>query len=191
MGHCGDPTICCPHGAARQSTNVSAETAPGGCLCGAVRFTVTRPLREIVFCHCRQCRRQQGEYAAYTAPPREAIAIEDDRSLVWFASSESARRGFCRRCGSSLFWDRLSGDLLCIAAGALDDATRIHPECRVYVDSKAEYYDIGDGLDRYPGSRYTQRTNATCRQRRCSHARRYPRSQSSPSPPLSPHVRSQ
>ncbi|MCZ6664353.1 MAG: hypothetical protein O7B81_03515, partial [Gammaproteobacteria bacterium] len=84
MGHCGDPTICCPHGAARQSTNVSAETAPGGCLCGAVRFTVTRPLREIVFCHCRQCRRQQGEYAAYTAPPREAIAIEDDRSLVWF-----------------------------------------------------------------------------------------------------------
>lgn len=147
------PTSCRPHGATGRSTNVKVETAPGGCLCGAVRFTVTGPLREIVFCHCRQCRRQQGRFAAYTAAPREAIALEDDRGPVWFASSESVRHEFCQRCGSSLFWDRLSWDLLCVAAGALDDAALRRPGCHIHVDSKADYYDIDDGLDRYPGSR--------------------------------------
>jgi hypothetical protein len=29
----------------------------GGCLCGAVRFEVLGPLRDVVLCHCGECRR--------------------------------------------------------------------------------------------------------------------------------------
>jgi hypothetical protein len=137
-----------------------AETARGGCLCGAVRFTVTGKLREIVFCHCGQCRRQQGGFAAYTAAPRTAVVFDDATSLRWYASSASVRRGFCARCGSSLLWDPLARDLCCIAAGALDDSAALRAACHIHVDSKAAYYAIDDGLERFAGSMYPLREDA-------------------------------
>ncbi len=35
-------------------------------MCGAVRYALSGPLRGVVSCHCSQCRRTHGHYAAYT-----------------------------------------------------------------------------------------------------------------------------
>ena len=93
----------------------------GGCLCGAVRYEVAGALRPVIMCHCRQCRRTHGHVAAYTAAPRAAVTLLDERGLDWFESSPGVRRGFCKLCGSSLFWERLAGGNRSIAAGTLDD----------------------------------------------------------------------
>ena len=45
----------------------------GGCLCGGVRYAVTGPLRDIIACHCEQCRRSSGHFVAATACRREQI----------------------------------------------------------------------------------------------------------------------
>ncbi|MGO1081292.1 GFA family protein [Inquilinus sp. CA228] len=50
----------------------------GGCLCGAVRYRVTGPLRPVVACHCSQCRRTSGHVAAFTADKGGYDAITDD-----------------------------------------------------------------------------------------------------------------
>ncbi len=104
-------------------TEQTLSEAPhtGRCLCGVVSYTIEGLLRDVVNCHCSQCRRFYGHFAAYTAAPRGAVSIHDqNRQLKWYRSSDKARRGFCRRCGSSLFWDADGSELLRIAAGTLD-----------------------------------------------------------------------
>ena len=67
----------------------------GGCLCGKVRFTTTGPLREVIFCHCSQCRRQSGLYFAATSVSADCLALEGAGNITWFAASGFAKRGFC------------------------------------------------------------------------------------------------
>lgn len=45
----------------------TAGTREGGCLCGEVRYRVTGPMRDIIGCHCSQCRRTTGHYLPATA----------------------------------------------------------------------------------------------------------------------------
>lgn len=119
----------------------------GQCLCGAVTYTVNTALRDIVNCHCRQCRLFHGHFAAYTAARRDAVEIHDSREvLAWYRSSVRARRGFCRECGSSLFWDRLDSDFLRIAAGSLTEPTGLRTQCHIYVHYAGDYYKLTDDL---------------------------------------------
>ena len=84
----------------------------GGCLCGAVRFTVSGALRGVIHCHCGQCLKTHGHVAAYTNVPREALRFSREDGLRWYASSERAQRGFCGKCGASLFYEPQNLDTL-------------------------------------------------------------------------------
>jgi len=118
----------------------------GGCLCGAVRYQVTGPLRPVVLCHCSQCRRNTGHFMAATAAQHRDFRLRQEAELRWYLSSESARRGFCGRCGSTLFWQGAERDYISIAAGTLDGATGLTSACHIFVADKGDYYSIDDGL---------------------------------------------
>ena len=110
---------------AREASETSQPRASGRCLCGAVRFEVRGPLRDIVICHCVECRRWHGAPAPYAATRVEHLVVEGD-ALQWIESPESdreARRGFCGACGSSLFWHGAGLERIGIAAGTLDRPT--------------------------------------------------------------------
>jgi hypothetical protein len=116
----------------------------GGCLCGAVRYEVRGALRPIVMCHCTQCRRMTGHVMAATAARRADFHLLSDGDLEWYVSSAEARRGFCARCGSTLFWEGAGRDYLSIAAGTLDDASGLAIACHIFVADKGHYYEITD-----------------------------------------------
>lgn len=118
----------------------------GGCLCGAVRYEVRGPLRPVVDCHCTQCRRTSGHFAAFTATHPKHLALTESEGLRWYRSSATARRGFCGICGSSLFWAPDSGERLSIAAGTLDPPTELETAAHVFVEDSGDYYRIVDGL---------------------------------------------
>lgn len=101
-----------------------AETTEGGCLCGAVRFSIAGPLRDVRVCHCAMCRRASTAVGAYTACASDAIAVRGTK-LRWYRSSPSARRGFCARCGSQLFWEPAHRQHISVSLGSLDDASRL------------------------------------------------------------------
>ena len=122
----------------------------GGCLCGSVRYRVTGPLRPIIYCHCRQCRRTSGHFVAATAVAKGELYIEADENLEWFASSDSASRGFCSRCGSSLFWHSMARENISIMAGTLDESTGLEAVEHIYVKDKGDYYDLTDDLPKAP-----------------------------------------
>lgn len=120
-------------------------THTGGCLCGAVRYRVSGPLLDVVACHCSQCRRTSGHYAAMTNVPEERLHLERAEALAWYRSSASAERGFCARCGSNLFWRPSGGAYVAITAGTLDAPTHLTITEHIFVADKSDYYDITDG----------------------------------------------
>jgi hypothetical protein len=129
-----------------------ATTHRGGCLCGAVRYAARGPLRDVVNCHCGQCRRFHGHFGAYTAAALAGLAIEGEEELRWFQSSDFARRGFCGRCGSSLFWHALGEDGISIAAGTLDAPTGLKTVRNIFGAHAGDYYRLDETLETVPGS---------------------------------------
>jgi len=121
----------------------------GGCLCGAVRYEVSGELRPALVCHCRMCQQTHGVPAAYSAAKRERLALTEARGLAWYASSGTARRGFCRECGASLFWEPTGGDYVAIACGTLDQPTGIKTVGHIFVADKGDWYEIADGLPQF------------------------------------------
>ena len=121
----------------------SAEiTGKGGCLCGAVAYEVRGPLRQVIACHCTQCRRTSGHFVAATQARRDDLALTSAEGLQWYASSDAAERGFCRHCGSSLFWRRLGEPLVSIMAGTLDQPTGLRIVEHIYRESAGDYYEV-------------------------------------------------
>jgi len=118
----------------------------GRCLCGSVRFEVEGALPTPDACHCSQCRRQSGHYWASTDVLRTALTIEGAGNVTWYRSSDRVRRGFCRRCGSVLFWDPDGRERIAVAMGAFDPPTGARLGKHIFVADKGDYYDIGDGL---------------------------------------------
>jgi hypothetical protein len=116
----------------------------GRCLCGAVRFELDGPLRDVSVCHCVECRRWHGGPGSYTSAPRAALRLESEASLRWIDSPESnarARRGFCGECGSSLFWDAPDADAISVAAGALDPPTGLKTVKHIDTQDASDYYE--------------------------------------------------
>ncbi|HEX6093531.1 MAG TPA: GFA family protein [Dongiaceae bacterium] len=126
--------------------------ATGGCLCGAVKYEVKGELRPVWNCHCGQCRKFHGHFGAYTNAKNKDITIVGRTNLKWYVSSKVARRGFCGKCGSSLFWQRFKGDGISIAAGTIDVPTRLKTVGHIFVDHVGDYYKITDRLERFPGT---------------------------------------
>ena len=129
-----------------------AESHAGGCLCGSVRYRVAGPLRDVITCHCGECRRMHGGAAPYTASPADHLELVRDDGLTWIASpasTTSAERGFCRRCGSSLFWRAPGRDTISIAAGTLDEPSGLTASGHIWWDARADW-EVPDGLPTRP-----------------------------------------
>ena len=127
----------------------SSGGAAGGCLCEAVQYTVSGPLRPVVCCHCEQCRKSSGHYVAASACKTEHLQITGKDKLNWYRSSSKAQRGFCLNCGSNLFWRPEHGRYISIMAGTLARPTGLATACHIYVDMASDYYLIADGLPQY------------------------------------------
>lgn len=136
------------------------EVHTGACLCGAVTFRVDGPMREVVFCHCGQCRRQTGLYYASTNAADADLTIEGGENITWYRSSEHGRRGFCRQCGSALFWKYEGQAHISIQAGSLDKPTRLERGYHIFCADKGDFYEIDDGLPQYAKGKSGLATNA-------------------------------
>ena len=113
----------------------------GGCLCGGVRYQLSGACRNIINCHCENCRRTHGHFAAYTAVQKSALEIVHQQTLQWYHDeSPDTYRGFCEKCGASLFWDARDGsDGISVAAGSLDDDHGLKTIGNVYVSEDGNF----------------------------------------------------
>ena len=124
----------------------------GACLCGAVAYLVSGPMRNVIACHCGQCQRTHGHYAAYSNCALEDFRLTNSRGLKWYRSSKMAERVFCTECGASVFWRLVDGDTVSIAAGSLDNGGSLKLVGHIYCDDIPAYYSLTDDLPKFPES---------------------------------------
>ena len=127
----------------------------GSCLCGSVTYEVRGELRPVIACHCTQCRKTTGHFMAATSAAHGDLVLTKSDGLAWYRSSDTARRAFCKTCGSTLFWEADGDATISIAAGTLDGKTGLTIEGHIYCADKGDYYEIDDG----PGYRMAQWEN--------------------------------
>jgi hypothetical protein len=128
-------------------------TREGGCLCGAVRYAVNGPLREIIVCHCVECRRWTGRAWPATAAVATDLEITGSDQLRWLRSPDSdsdADRGFCARCGTSLFWRGQGSERICISTGTLDDPSALPVAAHIWVEQGLEWERPPEGVPAHP-----------------------------------------
>jgi hypothetical protein len=130
------------------------ERVRGGCLCGAVRFTVALPTLFCGHCHCTMCQRNHGaSYVTWFAVPSAQLTVEAGQDLLTrYASSEHGSRSFCSRCGSSLFCvSARHPDIVDIPLANMDSAIDRAPGSHVFFTDRAPWTVIGDDLPRLGG----------------------------------------
>ncbi len=116
----------------------------GRCECGKVAFEAEAVRETVTVCHCSQCRRVSGHLWACTHTAKEKLRFSCEEGLQWYASSGFAKRGFCKFCGSSLFYQPNKGDYIAVAAGSLDGPTNLKIGRNIFVKDKGDYYKIRD-----------------------------------------------
>jgi hypothetical protein len=119
----------------------------GGCLCGDVRYEATGPLRDVVACHCSQCRKTSGHFAAMTSVPLARFKVTEESGLAWYQSSDRARRGFCKHCGGNLFWKPEGEDRISITGGSFDGPLGVETSLHIYCAYKGDYYAIDADME--------------------------------------------
>ena len=126
----------------------------GGCLCGAIRYEATEVEDDpfsppgLGACHCEMCRRHTGGVMLSINVGINGLKIADDSTLGVYKSSDWAERGFCTKCGSSLFW-RLTMEgpakgTTAVCAGTLDDHSGLTLTHEVYIDKKPAGYSFAE-----------------------------------------------
>lgn len=127
-----------------------APRLSGGCLCGAVRFTAAPPSHTYGICHCSMCRR-------WTAGPFMAIKCGDtvkfdkDADLGLYQSSAWAERGFCKKCGTPLFYKlKGKGDYM-VSTEAFDDTSDFKLGSEIFIDEKPAHYAFANDTKKLTG----------------------------------------
>ena len=125
----------------------------GGCGCGAVRFTLSAPLKGAAYCHCTRCQRRTGtgHQASGLTEPGSFTLTEGEELVSTWAPGEGYEKSFCAQCGSALFGvnpdDR---DTVVVRLGAIDGDPGVRPQARQYVAYAAQWEPVpDDGLPRF------------------------------------------
>lgn len=121
----------------------------GRCLCGAVTFSLEGPVRNVLICHCSLCRRAGTLAGAYTSVTTDTFHLGESDGLAWYSDENGRERGFCERCGATLFW-RGASDAISVSAGALDGELRVG--AHIFVDSAAGWEAVPDDAAHHAGS---------------------------------------
>ena len=126
--------------------------ATGHCLCGDVRFSAALPSKWVAHCHCTMCQRSGGSaFVTWVGLDADRCRIDDPRGrLAWFRSSDAGERGFCARCGSTLFFrsQRWAGELHVTLANFTGPVDRA-PQAHVFWDTRVPWVHLADdGLPR-------------------------------------------
>lgn len=73
------------------------------CQCGSVSFVGTKLPRDMTLCHCRTCCKISGNPCPWMATEISSLRWIAKETLVEYHTSDIAKRGHCRTCGSVIF----------------------------------------------------------------------------------------
>ena len=134
-------------------SHVSALAVSAHCYCGAVGLHSESAPKSVVHCHCAQCRRLSGAaFTTWASLPKPAVSLFGSEQLVTFNATVHVTRHFCKVCGSHVFTtDKRYPQVLGVPAGVIEGQLSTAPEAHYFVNHKAAWHTILDGLPQFGG----------------------------------------
>src|SRR5688572_27069249 len=120
----------------------------GQCLCGAVTFTADEVETDHHACHCGMCRRWSGG-APLLCTAVKSVTFQGKENIACYASSSWAERGFCKTCGTALFYYLEPTRAYLMAIGAFDDQTPFALTREIFIDRKPPGYAFAGDHERW------------------------------------------
>jgi hypothetical protein len=115
----------------------------GACTCGSIKYHANADLRRIVNCHCNMCRKMNGSaFSSYAVIPRKLLVVSGDENLAAYQVTNSARKHFCRECGTPIFNTNEKYPGACmIYLGTLDGSGSHLPSLNIFSESMLGWVD--------------------------------------------------
>lgn len=126
----------------------------GKCLCGKVSFVADGVHTDLHSCHCSMCQAWTGGPAF--AAPVDSVSFSGEEHIGRYASSDWAERGFCRHCGSNLFYRLVEKNTYFIWMGTFDNLEVFRLAGEIYIDEKPPGYEFAGEHPRMTGAEFLQ-----------------------------------
>ena len=126
-------------------------SSTGKCLCGAVKFTAEDVKATHSVCHCSMCRKWTGG-GPFFGTRNKGVTFEGEEHVVRYASSDWAERGFCGKCGTTLFYFLKPANMYAMAAGAFDDQSTFQLGSEIFIEDKPDGYAFAGEHPRLTGA---------------------------------------
>ena len=129
---------------------MSSTTRQGKCLCGAVTVTAVTASAHVGACHCSICRKWGGG-PFMTVECGNDVEFTGSDSIGVFNSSDWAERGFCRQCGTHLFYRLKEAVFYALPIGLFDETAWVLTE-EVFIDEKPDFYTFSQDTKKLTGA---------------------------------------
>lgn len=123
----------------------------GGCLCGAVRYTVSGAPIRVGLCHCETCQKNTGApYFAFAVFPSGQVTIDGTLEDVF---APKIARQFCPDCGSLIALQDEPGEID-LALGGFDVPPDFSVEYELWVGRRHPWIAPVAGATQHEGHRF-------------------------------------
>ncbi|KHM32867.1 GFA family protein [Klebsiella aerogenes] len=115
----------------------------GKCLCGSVSVKIKHLTNKVGICHCQMCRRWHGG-PQFAINGGNDIEFKNEENIRIYNSSSWAQRGFCKECGSHLFYKLRESGRYVLMVGLFDDINDFVLDHQFFIDKKPHYYSLNE-----------------------------------------------
>ena len=129
------------------------EVLEGGCLCGAIRYTLTGPSLWVSQCCCKDCQKATGTgHTTIIAVHRDQLTLEGTPQTYTSAGDTggTVTRHFCGVCAGRLFTSGdYPGEVILVQSGSLDDPNVVSPQAVIYAKDAVKWDHFDPALPRF------------------------------------------
>ena len=122
----------------------------GQCLCGDVTWEFSGKPTGSYHCHCTMCRRWGGG-PLLAVDCGTQVRFEGRDGISVFNSSQWAERGFCRHCGTHLFYRLKQSGKVFAPAGLFDKSVPLSLDHEIFIEDQPAYYQFANKTKRMTG----------------------------------------
>ncbi len=109
----------------------------GNCLCNNIQISVNEMDTKVGACHCGSCRKWGGPLLAIDCGTD--VSFTNEQNISVYDSSDWAQRGFCKKCGSHLFYQLKQSKQYIMPVG-LFEGDEFVLDHQIFIDEKPSFY---------------------------------------------------
>lgn len=123
----------------------------GKCLCGKVGITANAVKPEVHACHCDMCQLWNGG-PTMSVHCGIDVSFSNEEYISVYRSCSWAELGFCKNCGSHLFYRSTDSGEYILQTGSFDSADGFALEQQIFIEEKPAYYSFANKTTNLTGA---------------------------------------